>query len=177
MPASLYDINPGDECPEIVRMVVEIPKNSPNKYEYDSELGLFRLDRALYSPLHYPGDYGFIPGTLAEDGDPLDVLALVLEPTFTGCLYEVRPLGILKMEDNEQEDYKILAAPRRDPRYDHVHTMDQIFPHVRREIEHFFTIYKELEGRLTRISGWGGPAEARKAITESRNRYLERKRR
>lgn len=172
---NLYDLDPGPDSPEIVRMIVEIPKNSPNKYEYDGKLGLFRMDRALYSPLHYPGDYGFIPGTLAEDNDPMDVLTLVSEPTFTSCLLEVRPVGILNMEDNEEGDQKVLAVPRRDPRYDQIHTMDQISHHVRREIEHFFTIYKELEGRVTRLQGWGGPAEARKSIMESRRRYFENK--
>src|SRR5579859_3824123 len=91
--SSLYDMDPGPDSPEIVRMIVEIPKNSSNKYEYDGKLGVFRLDRTLYSPLHYPGDYGFIPGTLAEDGDPLDVLVLTDEPTFTGCMLEARPVG------------------------------------------------------------------------------------
>jgi len=154
-------------------MVVEIPKNSGNKYEYDSELGVFRLDRALYSPMHYPGDYGFIPGTLADDGDPLDVLALVEEPSFTGCLIEVRPVGILNMVDNEEADQKVVAVPNRNPRYDQVHTMDQIFPHVRREIEHFFTIYKELEGKKTQMRGWGRPKEAREVIVKSRKSYLD----
>ncbi|MFN3322642.1 MAG: inorganic diphosphatase [Bryobacteraceae bacterium] len=169
----LYDLDPGPECPEIVRMIVEIPKNSSNKYEYDGKLGLFRLDRALYSPMHYPGDYGFIPGTLAEDGDPMDVLVLMQEPSFTGCLIEVRPVGILNMVDNQERDQKVLAVPTRNPRYDQIHTMDQIFSHVRREIEHFFAIYKELEGRVTKMQGWGGPREARKAIMDSRQRYLD----
>jgi inorganic pyrophosphatase len=170
---NLYDLDPGDDCPEVVRMIVEIPKNSTNKYEYDPKVGLFRLDRSLYSPMHYPGDYGFIPGTLAEDNDPMDILSLVSEPSFTGCVFAARPVGILMMEDNEEGDQKVLAVPTRNPRYDPIHTMDQIFPHVRREIEHFFTIYKELEGRITRIQGWGGPAEARRIIMESRRRYLE----
>lgn len=157
-------------------MVVEIPKNSANKYEYDPALGVFRLDRTLYSPMHYPGDYGFIPGTLAEDGDPMDVLVSADEATFPGCLIEVRPVGILAMVDKDEFDQKILAVPERNPRYDPIHTIDQIFPHVRREIEHFFTIYKELEGRKTEIRGWQGPKEARLAILESRRRFLEGKR-
>ena len=99
MKPTLYDLDPGSDCPRLVRMIVEIPKNSTNKYEYDAELGLFRLDRTLYSPVHYPGDYGFIPGTLADDGDPVDVLALVEEPSFSGCLIEVRPIGMLNMID------------------------------------------------------------------------------
>ncbi len=156
-------------------MIVEIPQHSANKYEYDGELGVFRLDRALYSPLHYPGDYGFIPGTLADDGDPLDVLVLVQQPSFPGVMIEVRPVGLLNMVDNEEHDQKILAVPNRNPRYDQVHTMDQIFSHVKREIEHFFAIYKELEGRVTQMQGWSGPREARKAIMDCRQRYLDAK--
>ena len=171
----LYDLDPGPDTPEVVRAIIEIPKGSANKYEYDGNLGVFRLDRALYSPMHYPGDYGFIPGTLAEDNDPLDVLVLVSDPSFTGCLIEVRPVGILHMVDKEENDQKVLAVPNRNPRYDSIHTIDQIFPHVRREIEHFFTIYKELQGSKTRMEGWDGPREARKAILDSRQAYLENK--
>ncbi len=170
---SLYDIDPGPECPELVRMIVEIPKGSTNKYEYDGKLCLFRLDRALYSPMHYPGDYGFIPGTTALDGDPLDVIAMVEEPSFPGCLIEVRPIGLLHMVDEHEKDQKILAVPNRNPRYDEIHTIDQIFPHVRREWEHFFTIYKELEGRVTTTQGWDGPREARRAILNCRKTYLD----
>ncbi len=171
---NLYEIDPGPEMPEIVRVVVEIPKDSANKYEYDGALGCFRLDRALYSPMHYPGDYGFIPGTLAEDGDPMDVLVLVNRPSFPGCLIEVRPIGMLNMVDQQERDQKIIAVPRKDPRYMEVHTLNQIFPHTRRELEHFFAIYKELEGRVTETQGWGGPQEARKAILESRKLYLDK---
>ena len=156
-------------------MIVEIPQHSGNKYEYDGELGVFRLDRALFSPMHYPGDYGFIPGTLAEDNDPLDCLVLVQQPSYPGVLIEVRPVGVLNMVDAEEGDQKILAVPTKNPRYDQIHTMDQIFAHVRREIEHFFTIYKELEGKTTKMEGWGGPMEARRAIVESRQRYLDHK--
>ncbi len=155
-------------------MIVEIPKNSANKYEYDGEVGLFRLDRALYSPMHYPGDYGFIPGTLADDGDPMDVLALVEEPCFTGCMVAVRPLGLLDMLDQKEPDQKIIAVPNRNPRFDQWHTIDQVFPHMLREIEHFFTIYKELEGKKTEMRGWKGPREAREVIRASRERYLEK---
>jgi inorganic pyrophosphatase len=172
---SLYDIDPGPESPEVVRSIIEIPQHSANKYEYDGKLGVFRMDRALYSPMHYPGDYGFIPGTLADDNDPLDVLVLVQQSSFPGCLIEVRPVGVLNMEDNDERDLKVLAVPTKNPRYDQIHTMDQIFSHVRKEIEYFFSIYKELEGKITKMNGWGGPSDARKAITESRNRYLESK--
>jgi len=171
--ALLHEIDPGPECPEIVRMIVEIPKNSGNKYEYDRALGVFRLDRTLYSPMHYPGDYGFIPGTLSDDGDPLDVLVLVDQPSFPGCLIEVRPVALLNMVDSDIGDQKIIAVPMRNPRYDEIHTIDQIFAHVRREIEHFFSIYKELEGKVSEMRGWGDPPEARRAIMKSRKKYLE----
>ena len=153
-------------------MIVEIPKNSSNKYEYDGQLNLFRLDRALYSPLHYPGDYGFIPGTLAQDGDPLDVLTIVDDASFTGVLMAVRPVGMLDMVDDDEPDQKILAVPYRNPRFDQIHTIDQIFPHKMREIEHFFTIYKELEGKKTKMLGWRGPREARECIRATRDAYL-----
>src|ERR1700682_2627804 len=113
----LYDIDPGPDCPEVVRMIVEIPKNSSNKYEYDGKLHVFRLDRALYSPLHYPGDYGFIPGTLSLDRDPLDVLTLVDEASYPGVLIAVRPVGMLEMVDQDEQDQKILAVPNRNPRF------------------------------------------------------------
>lgn len=173
--SNLYEIDPGPESPEVVRAIIEIPQHSANKYEYDGNLGVFRLDRALYSPLHYPGDYGFVPGTLADDGDPMDVLVLVQQPSYPGVMIEVRPVGLLNMVDNDERDQKVLAVPTRNPRYDQIHTLDQIFPHTRREIEHFFTIYKELEGKVTSITGWGGPREARRAIVESRDRYLQSK--
>ena len=170
---SLYEIDPGPECPQIVRMIVEIPKNSANKYEYDSQLGVFRLDRALYSPLHYPGDYGFLPGTLAEDGDPLDILALVDEPSYPGVLIAVRPVGMLEMVDQQEPDEKILAVANRNPRFDPVTTIAEVIPHHLREIEHFFNIYKELEGKHTEIRGWRPVSEAYDLIRASRERYLK----
>ena len=166
---SLYDLEPGPECPGIVRMIVEIPRNSSNKYEYDNHLGLFRLDRALYSPMHYPGDYGFIPGTLGDDGDPLDILALVDEPSYPGVLLAVRPVGMLEMMDQQQPDQKILGVVNRDPRFDPI---EHVIPHHLREIEHFFDIYKELEGKRTEIRGWRGAPEAHRMIRKAREKYL-----
>src|ERR671935_3104835 len=107
----------GDSAPAEVNAVVEIPRGERNKYEYDKKLHVFRLDRNLYSPVHYPGDYGFIPSTLSEDGDPLDVLVLVDAPSFPGCLIEVRPIGLLEMLDQGVRDEKILAVAQNDPRY------------------------------------------------------------
>jgi inorganic pyrophosphatase len=171
----LYDIDPGADSPEVVRAIIEIPKNSANKYEYDGDLDVFRLDRALYSPMHYPGDYGFIPGTLAEDGDPLDIIIIVDQPSFTGCLMEARPVGLLHMVDQKENDQKILAVPNRNPRFDSIHTIDQVFPHIRTEIEYFFSIYKELQGVKTQMKGWSGPRDARRVITESRQTYLDKR--
>jgi inorganic pyrophosphatase len=173
MHRDLASLDPGPRCPEIVWMIVEIPKNSHSKYEYDRELGMFKLDRTLYSPMHYPGDYGFIPGTLAEDGDPVDVLSLVDEPTCLGVMVAVRPIGVLVMTDQGEPDGKILAVPDRNPRFDQIRTIDDVFGHTRREIEYFFTIYKELEGKQTEVGNWVGCDRARAIIAGARERYLQ----
>lgn len=165
--------DPGPDCPRIVRTVVEIPKEASNKYEFDATLGLFKLSRTLYSPMHYPGDYGFIPGTIAEDRDPLDVLVLVQSPSFTGCLFYVRPIGVLDLMDGEDHDHKILAVSIHDPRQNEILSIDDVSTHVRREIEHFFGIYKELENKKTWVKGWHGADEAQRVILDSRERYLE----
>ncbi|HEY7391182.1 MAG TPA: inorganic diphosphatase [Bryobacteraceae bacterium] len=171
--SNLADLDPGPDCPSIVRMIVEIPRNSTNKYEYDAELGVFRLDRVLYSPMHYPGDYGFIPGTLAADGDPMDVLTLVDEPSHPGVLIAVRPVGWLEMWDQGMADEKILAVPNRNPRFDQIQDIGEVFTHTLREIEHFFNIYKELEGKTTEIRGWRSAEDARGIIRKARKSYLE----
>lgn len=163
--------DPGPDSPATVRMLVEIPKESTNKYEYDPSLGLFRLSRALYSPMHYPGDYGFIPGTVAEDREPLDILSLVTSPSFSGCLVYVRPVAILDMLDGPDVDHKIVAVPARDPRYEKIVEADDISAHVRREIEHFFEIYKELEGRSMKTRCWGGRNEAYRIVEEAVRRH------
>jgi inorganic pyrophosphatase len=164
----------GEGAPERVNAVIEIPAGSVNKYEYDKKLHVFRLDRALFSPVHYPGDYGFIPCTLASDGDPLDVLVLVDEPTFTGCLVEVRPVAMLEMLDQEVKDEKILAVSCNNPRYRHILDRSDIEPHVLREIGHFFEIYKDLEGKRTKAQAWHNVQAARAVIQESNSRYWQR---
>jgi len=113
---SLADVDPGPQFPAMVRMIVEVPKGSANKYEYDPGLGVFRLDRSLYSPMHFPGDYGFVPGTIAENGEPLDILCLTSESSFPGCSIDVRPVGMLDMIDAGHVDHKILAVPAGDLR-------------------------------------------------------------
>ena len=172
MRMDLSEIDPGPGCPQVVRMIVEIPKNSHSKYEYDADLKVFRLDRTLYSPLHYPGEYGFIPGTLAADGDPLDILALTEDAGYPGTLMMVRPVGVLVMTDQGQADEKILAVPDRDPRFAQVHSIEDVFPHSLRELEYFFTIYKELEGKQTQVGAWLGYEPARQRIASARAQYL-----
>jgi inorganic pyrophosphatase len=161
----------GPDAPRLVNAVIEIPKDSVNKYEYDKQLNVFRLDRTLFSPVHYPGDYGFIPCTLGLDGDPLDILVLVEAPSFPGCLMEVRPIGVLRMVDQGKNDEKILAVANSDPLYREVKDYSEVFTHTLREIEHFFAIYKNLEGKKTEISGWAGAEAARKIIGEGQVRF------
>jgi len=160
----------GESAPVIVNTVVEIPSGSSNKYEYDMSLGVFRLDRVLYSPVHYPADYGFIPGTLGKDGDPLDILILISQPTFPGCLVEARPVGMLDMVDDKGVDEKILAVAHGDPRYQRIEDLSSVEPHVLREIEHFFNVYKNLEGRTSLTSGWLGRSAAHERIETYRLR-------
>ena len=156
----------GDHAPQRVNAVIEIPMESVNKYEYDEKLQVFRLDRTLHSPVHYPGDYGFIPSTRGHDGDPLDVLVLVNSPSFSGCVIEVRPIGVLRMVDQGQKDEKILAVAQSDPVYREINDANQLFPHLLRQIEHFFSIYKSLEGKKTELDGWEGAEAARRIIIE-----------
>jgi inorganic pyrophosphatase len=165
----------GEGAPELINMVVEIPLGAVNKYEYDKELHVFRLDRTLFSPVHYPGDYGFVPSTLAGDGDPLDVLVLVDQPTFPGCVVEVRPVGMLEMFDQESRDEKILAVTESNPRYKHVRDWSDVEPHVLREIAHFFSIYKDLEGKSTKTAEWHDIHAAHQAIRESAARFRQPK--
>jgi len=164
----------GAAAPDEVNAVIEIPRGQTNKYEYDKELHVFRLDRNLYSPVHYPGDYGFIPSTLSDDGDPLDVLVLVDAPSFTGCVMTVRPIGFLEMVDQGQGDEKVLAVGTNNPIYKEVQDYEGLYPHLLREIEHFFTIYKELEAKTTRIVGWHDAGDAREIISECQKRYAEK---
>jgi inorganic pyrophosphatase len=166
-----HDIEAGPEPPNRLHAIVEIPRGGRNKYEVDKPTGLFRLDRILYSAVHYPGDYGFIPRTLAEDDDPLDVLVMVTAPTFPGCLIDVRPLGLFEMKDEAAADQKVLCVPIRDPNFDQHRTLADVPRHFLREVEHFFTIYKELEGKRTEVIGWSSLEDARRVVEEALARY------
>lgn len=161
----------GADAPRTVNAVVEVPQGSSNKIEYDEKLGAFALDRVLYSPMHYPGDYGFIPSTLAADGDPLDVLVLVTHPTFPGVVISVRPIGYLQMSDEKGEDQKVLAVPTVDPRFAEHQDVSDMPAHVRAEIEHFFAIYKELEGKTVTIGAWRDRTQALALIEEAVDRF------
>lgn len=163
----------GPDLPNVVHTIVEIPKGRRCKFEVDKETGLFKLDRYLYSSAMYPGDYGFIPQTLAEDGDPLDVLVMVNEPTFCGCLIEARPLGLFKMTDKGFNDFKVLAVPAGDPIFAEYDDLWRVPPHFLREVEHFFATYKQLEGTVVKTLGWDGAAAARDEIMSSIARYRD----
>lgn len=156
---------------EAVTVVVEIPKGCRNKYEYDPVAKVIRFDRMLFSAVHYPSDYGFIPGTLAEDGDALDALVLVWEPTFPGCHIDTRPVGVFKMWDEKGPDEKVLCVPLKDPLWNYISELKDVPPHLLKEIGHFFEIYKDLEEKKTGVEGWAGRGTAVKVIAESRARF------
>lgn len=152
-------------------VIVEIPKGSRNKYEYDHERNVMRLDRMLFTAMQYPSDYGFFPDTLAEDGDPLDALVLLWEPTFPGCLIEVEAVGVFKMRDEKGIDHKVLCRPVEEPMWAHIRELSDVPPHLLKEIEHFFTVYKDLEKKKTGIDGWEDRTEANRVIHEAQDRF------
>ncbi len=154
-----------------IEAIIEIPTGSRNKYEYDKERKLFKLDRVLFSSVHYPTDYGYIDRTLSLDGDPLDVLVIMDHPTFSGCVIDARPIAILDMQDEQGHDEKILSVPTKDPRYHHITKLEHIGPHWLREIENFFATYKALEDKWTELVGWFDETRAWEIIEESEKRY------
>lgn len=172
-----HDIETGVDMPEIINVVVEIPKGSMNKYEYDKRHNMIKLDRVLFSPFHYPGDYGIVPQTLSEDGDPLDALVLVTNPTFPGILIEARPIGLLQMKDDGMLDDKVVCVSMNDPRYLHTTDITAIEDHYRSEIAHFFQVYKDLEGKKVEIMGWQSALDAKQIVVEAHKRYQQTLRR
>ena len=156
-----------------VTVVVEIPTGSRNKYEFDRKTGHIVLDRMLFTAVRYPADYGFIEEALGADGDYLDALVLVGEPTFPGCRIHARPVGLFRMWDEKGRDEKIICVPFRDPVWSHIRELDDLQPTLRSEIEHFFTIYKDLEEKKVGTEGFGGRDEALQVIIEARNRLSE----
>ena len=170
----LKDIPAGDNPPEEINVVVEIPKGSKNKYEIDEEHGFIALDRALYSSVFFPFEYGTMPQTLSEDNDPLDVVLLANEPTFAGCVVKARPIAVLLMEDEAGEDNKIVAAPlaKIDPRFEHIKDIQDLTEHQKKELQEFFEIYKRLEpNKWVKVVGWENAEKAREIIKKAVGKY------
>lgn len=173
LPNRYMHVPAGNNPPADINAIIEIPKNRRSKFEVDKKTGLLKLDRYLYASSHYPGDYGFIPQTLAEDGDPLDVIVMVNEPTFPGCLIEARPLGLFRMTDNGDNDFKVLAVPSGDPMFAEYDNLWRVPPHFLREVEHFFATYKQLEGGEVKTMGWDQADAAHREILACMARYQE----
>ena len=168
---SFSKVSPGPKCPQVVNVVVEIPKGSHNKYEYDEAVDEIRLDRILYSAVFYPTDYGFIPQTRSLDGDHLDVMVVISESLFPGCIVPVRPIGVLNMEDEEGRDDKIIGVADNDPRLKEVKTINNLDDHYKKEIHNFFEVYKNLEKKPVKVHRWLGKEEAFKIILKARERF------
>lgn len=165
----------GEKAPEIINAVIEIPRGSHHKYEYDEELDEIRLDRVLHSAVFYPTDYGFIPDTRSEDGDHLDVLVLITEPLFPGCITSVRVVGMLDMEDNAGQDYKVVGVVEKDPRLAKIQDISDIDEHYKKEIVEFFENYKHLENKWAKVKGWLPKEEAYRVIKEAQERFSQEK--
>jgi inorganic pyrophosphatase len=155
---------------------IEIPKGSRNKYEWDEELGAIRLDRFLFSSVVYPTDYGFFPGTVALDGDPLDAMVCVSEPTFPGCVIEVKVIALLRMRDQEVNDDKLLCVPLSDPNWNTMETLSDLPLPLRNEISHFFAMYKQPEGKHVEVDGWYSREEALRELGEATERHRNQRR-
>src|SRR6056297_1025494 len=168
------NLDAGPDAPETIHAVVECLKGERNKYEYDKDIPAVVLDRVLHSNVHYPSDYGFIPQTWYDDDDPLDVLVLVEDATFPGCVIEARPVALMKMDDSGEQDDKVIAVPTEDPRYDHIEDLDDLTDQTQAEISEFFSTYKNLEaGKQAGILGWEDKQAALDAIEHSQELYDE----
>lgn len=159
-----------------LRCLIEIPKGSRNKYEYDERLGGIKLDRFLFNSVVFPADYGFLLDTVGEDGDALDTLVLVGQPTFPGCVIEVRAIAVLRTRDDRGQDDKIICVPFQDPNWSELERLDDIAPQLRTEIEHFFRIYKEPEGIGVEVQGFEEAERAHALIEAARERFNSRAR-
>lgn len=157
----------GKNYPAEFNLVIEMPKNSHNKYEYDEELDIIKIDRVFYTAMALPHDYGFIPQTRSEDGDHLDGIILLDAPAFPGCLVEARPVGVIYMIDSGEKDEKIISVPVDDPRYNHIQDLADLGEHFQKELTHYFEHYKDLQGKKVTIERWGDKSEALKVMQES----------
>ena len=167
-----HDLEPGGA--EETTTIIEIPKGSKNKYEIDKKTGLIALDRVMHTSQDYPFDYGFVPKTLWEDGDALDVVLLTTHPLHPGILVRVRPVGIMNMTDGGESDAKIIAVPCEDPRFDEVKDLPDVNKHTLKEIEHFFTTYKKIQNKTVEVSGFEGKDKAVEAFQKSITLYNEK---
>ncbi len=168
-----HDIEEGRIQARDFTAVIEIPKGSKCKYELDKHTGILQLDRILYTSTHYPANYGFIPRTYADDGDPLDVLVLCSEPIYPLTLIRVYPIGVMRMLDGGKMDDKIIAVPFSDPTYLGIDSIDSLPPHLFDEIVHFFSVYKQLENKQTDVQNLFGPEKAVEIIQEAIDCYRE----
>ena len=169
-----HDVSLGSKSPKIINSIIEISKGSNAKYELDKETGMKKLDRFLFSSVHYPGDYGFVPQTLWDDGDPLDIVVLTGNPVYPMTLAEVRPIGLMKMIDNNEKDDKILAVYERDPRFKEFTDLKHIPKHILSEIKHFFETYKQLQGKKVKVLDVSGKEAAYKAIEKGQKLYKQK---
>lgn len=169
-----HDISLGKNAPHEINVIIEINKGSKNKYEIDKETGLIALDRAMHTSQDYPFDYGFVPQTLWEDNDALDVVLLTTYPLFPGILVTARPIAIMHMTDSGEGDDKVIAVPMNDPRWADVNDLTDINKHTLKEIEHFFTTYKQIQNKVVEVSGFEGALAARTAITHSIDLYQKK---
>ncbi|MCC6198941.1 inorganic diphosphatase [Candidatus Nomurabacteria bacterium] len=170
----LHDISAGKNAPDVINVIIEIPKGSKNKYEIDKETGLITLDRAMHTSQDYPFDYGFMPQSHWEDSDPLDVVVLTTYPLVPGILVKVRPVAVLHMVDDGESDAKVIAVPEKDPRFDAIKDLSDINPHTMKEIEHFFHTYKQLQKKEVRIDGVGDAESSKEIVMKSQTLYAEK---
>lgn len=170
----LHDVSYGTHAPNSINTIIEIPKGSKNKYEIDKETGLIMLDRAMHSAQDYPFDYGFMPQSLWDDGDPLDIVILTTYPLAVGVLVKVRPVGVLRMIDDGESDAKIIGVPEKDPRFDEIHDITDVNKHTLKEIEHFFNTYKKINHKEVQTNGYGDKKEAQDAVMRSVEQYKQK---
>lgn len=169
-----HDVSVGKNAPEELNCIIEIPRGSLNKYEIDKETGLIALDRVAHTGQTFPFDYGFVPQTLWDDGDALDVIVLATEPLFPGILVHVRPVAIMNMVDSGDVDDKVIAVPISDPRWGEVKDLADVNPHTIKVIQHFYENYKKLQNKVVTVSGFKGKAEAMEAVKRSQTLYNEK---
>lgn len=171
---SLLNVKIGKDAPEIVNAIIEIPKNSQNKYEIDKETGAIMLDRVLYSPFHYPLDYGYIPETLCEDGDALDVFVIGGDPLPVGCVVRARVIGMMDMNDSGEEDNKLIAVQEDNPRFKEIKDLEdiqQFMPHLLKEIAHLMETYKQLQNKVVKVGAWHNRQKAIEEVKKSQEMY------